>query len=80
MAKKFFTLLFLTVLALPLSTGLFAQDPTKMAKEVEVGGNGRQAECGQKYPDRPQKRWWSRDDYRLRQLHHWVAQYHAAKR
>ena len=46
MAKKLFTLLFMAVLALPLSTGVFAQDaPMKMAKGGEVGGNGRQDQC-----------------------------------
>jgi hypothetical protein len=38
MAKKLFTLLFLFVLALPLSTGVFAQDSMKMAKEVKWEG------------------------------------------
>jgi hypothetical protein len=38
MAKKLFTLLFLFVLALPLSTGVFAQDSMKMAKEVRWEG------------------------------------------
>ena len=46
MAKKLFTLLFLAVLALPLSTGVFAQESMKMAKEVEVGRNCRQDESG----------------------------------
>jgi hypothetical protein len=38
MAKKLFTLLFLAVLALPLSTAVFAQDSMKMAKEVKWEG------------------------------------------
>jgi cytochrome c-type biogenesis protein CcmE len=39
MAKKLFTLLFVVVLALPLSTVAFAQDaPMKMAKEVRWEG------------------------------------------
>jgi hypothetical protein len=39
MVKKLFTLLFLAVLALPLSTGVFAQDaPMKAAKEVKWEG------------------------------------------
>ena len=39
MVKKLFTLLFMAVLALPLSTGVFAQDaPMKMAKEVRWEG------------------------------------------
>jgi hypothetical protein len=39
MAKKLLCLLFLFVLALPLSTGVFAQDaPMKMAKEVRWEG------------------------------------------
>ena len=39
MVKKLFTLLFLVVLALPLSTWVFAQDaPMKMAKEVKWEG------------------------------------------
>jgi hypothetical protein len=39
MAKKLFTLLFLVVLALPLSTGVFAQDAMKKtAKEVRWEG------------------------------------------
>jgi hypothetical protein len=39
MVKKVFALLFLVVLALPLSTGVFAQDaPMKMAKEVKWEG------------------------------------------
>jgi hypothetical protein len=38
MVKKLFTLLFMVVLALPLSTGLFAEDSMKMAKEVKWEG------------------------------------------
>ena len=39
MVKKLFTLLFLVVLALPLSTGVFAEDaPKKTAKEVKWEG------------------------------------------
>ena len=47
MAKKLVALMFMAVLAFPLSTGLFSQDaPMKMAKEGEMGGNRRQARCG----------------------------------
>ena len=71
MAKKLFTLLFLAVLAFPLSTGMFAQDASmKMAKEKEASGRERSSgpNRGQIYPDRSQRGWWSRDDHRVRQL------------
>jgi hypothetical protein len=79
MAKKLITLLFMAVLALPLSTGLFAQDaPMKMAKEAKWEGtvvrtsadkssltvrNGSGVEMTVMYDSST----------------HWVSQYHAAK-
>ena len=79
MAKKLLALLFLAVLALPLSTGVFAQDaPMKMAKEARWEGtvvrtstdkstltvrNSSGAEMTVSYDGSTK----------------WVAQYHAAK-
>ena len=68
MAKKLVALMFMAVLAFPLSTALFSQDaPMKMAKEKEAKweGNRRQARCGQVNPDRSQNGWWHRDDCRV---------------
>ncbi len=79
MAKKLFTLLFMALLALPLSTGVFAQDaPMKAAKEVRWEGTVVRTS-----PDKSMLTVRKGDGVEMTIIYDsstkWVSQYHAAK-